>query len=331
MSAPGAGAGRVPGPIPVSTPVSIPVFLFGWPGRGSFNASAAAAVDRLQARLSARGITIEAQWRQAFDAPSRIDAIAAVLAQRPAQGSALVIVHGGQGDTPVAHLAPLHPSVQFAVTQGAVTGPNVASYEVRQEESAFLAGVLAARTTRTGTVAHLSGERVRPGLLGRAAFVAGVQAEAPGMPVLTAFCGHQHDPALARSWACAMFDSGADVLFTMLDGGRPGAIDACRERGASLIGNVEDWTVREPDVCIASAIADSGWGVERAVEDWLDGRFPAGSSLQVGVADPSVARLALAPRMHAAHASAIAARTAALSAGDCSVAHDYAGAEFELR
>jgi basic membrane protein A len=305
----------------------VPVFLFGWPGRGSFNASAAAAVGRLQAPLAARGIAIEMQWRQAFDAPSRVEAIAAVVeAQRPA----LVIVHGGQGDEPVARLAPLHPSVKFAVTQGAVTGPNVASYEVRQEASAFLAGVLAARATRTGTVAHLSGERVRPGLLGRAAFVSGVQAEAPGMPVLTAFCGHQHDPALAHAWACAMFDAGADVLFTMLDGGRSGAVDACRERGTALIGNVEDWTLREPDVCIASAIADSGWGVERAVEDWQAGRFPAGEHVRAGVSDPEVVRLALAPRLRDAHGAAIAACTAALAAGECSFAADYDGPEFAL-
>ena len=231
----------------------VPVFLFGWPGRGSFNASAAAAIDRLCAPLAAEGIAIDPCWRQAFDVPERIAAIEEVLASGPP----LVVVHGGQGDAPVARLALLHPDVRFAVTPGSVTGANVASYEVRQEESAFLAGVLAARATRTGIVAHLSGERVRPGLLGRAAFVAGVQAEAPGMPVLTAFCGHQHDPALAHRWAGAMFDAGTDILFTMLDGGRPGAIDACRERGTTLIGNVEDWTLREPEVCIASAIADS--------------------------------------------------------------------------
>ncbi len=304
----------------------VPVFLFGWPGRGSFNASAAAAIDRLCAPLAAEGIAIDPCWRQAFDVPERIAAIEEVLASGPP----LVVVHGGQGDAPVARLALLHPDVRFAVTQGSVTGANVASYEVRQEESAFLAGVLAARATRTGIVAHLSGERVRPGLLGRAAFVAGVQAEAPGMPVLTAFCGHQHDPALAHRWAGAMFDAGTDILFTMLDGGRPGAIDACRERGTTLIGNVEDWTLREPEVCIASAIADSGWGIARAVDDWRAGRFPAGTHVRVGLADPSVVRLVLAPRLQAAHGAAIAAHAAALVQGRCTLPQDYNGTEFEL-
>jgi basic membrane protein A len=116
----------------------------------------------------------------------------------------------------------------------------------------------------------------------------------------------------------------------MLDGGRSGAVDACRERGTALIGNVEDWTLREPDVCIASAIADSGWGVERAVEDWQAGRFPAGEHVRAGVSDPEVVRLVLAPRLRDAHGAAIAACTAALAAGECSFAADYNGPEFRL-
>lgn len=323
----GAEGRRHPHRLSMAPVRQVPVFLFGRPGQGSFNASAAAAVERLREPMAAAGVRVEPCWRQAFDPASRVAAIEAVLADAPP----LVVVHGGQGDAPVARLAPRHPGTCFAVTQGQVVGENVACYEVAQEASAFLAGVLAARATRTGTVAHLSGERVRPGLLGRAAFVAGVRAEAPGMPVLTAFCGHQHDPALARRWAAAMFEAGADILFTMLDGGRPGAIDACRAHHASLIGNVEDWTLREPDVCIASAVADTGWGVERAVLDWQAGRFPAGSHVRIGLREPGVVRLALAPALRAAHAAAIEAHAAALAGGRLELPQDYNGPEFALQ
>jgi len=147
------------------------VFVFGWPGAGSFNAAAASTVERLAPLLADRGVRLELLWRQAFDTPSRVAAIEAEMLPAPA----LVIVHGGQGDEPVSQLATRYPDMRFAVTQGSVTGHRVASYEVRQEDSAFLAGVLAARVSRSGCVAHLSGEPVRPGRLGRAAFVAGVQ------------------------------------------------------------------------------------------------------------------------------------------------------------
>ena len=52
------------------------------------------------------------------------------------------------------------------MTQGLVQGSNLSSYDVLQEESAYLAGVLAALTTRTGVVGHMSGIRVPPGLKG---------------------------------------------------------------------------------------------------------------------------------------------------------------------
>ena len=92
------------------------------------------------------------------------------------------------------------PRTQFAVTQGSLTAPNVASYEILQEHSAFLAGVLAGLRAADGRAAHLSGERVRPGLKGRAAYADGVR-RASGRDPLTGFCGNQHDPERAHEWA----------------------------------------------------------------------------------------------------------------------------------
>lgn len=54
--------------------------------------------------------------------------------------------------------------------------------------------------TRSGTVGHLSGHRVRPGLKGRAAFVAGVRHTDPEIRVLTGFCGTQDDNAVAGAF-----------------------------------------------------------------------------------------------------------------------------------
>jgi basic membrane lipoprotein Med (substrate-binding protein (PBP1-ABC) superfamily) len=51
-----------------------------------------------------------------------------------------VVAHGGQGDEPVSRVAPAHPEIAFAITQGGWLAPNCASYEVLQEHSAFLGG-----------------------------------------------------------------------------------------------------------------------------------------------------------------------------------------------
>ncbi|MNT01539.1 Purine-binding protein precursor [compost metagenome] len=195
---------------------------------------------------------------------------------------------------PVAAAA-RHPGQRFVITQGSALSANIASYEVLQEQSAFLAGVPAALTSQTGVVAHLSGEKVRPGLKGRAAFVHGVRSAVPGLPVLSTFCGHQHDPALAAATVEAQARAGADIVFAMIDGGRDGAIAACRATGVRQIGNVLDWTARHPDVFLASAIADSGLCVQRAIDDYVRGQVAWGTVRTFGLEVPEAVRLALAP------------------------------------
>ena len=246
------------------------------------------------------------------------------------RGIDLVIAHGGQGDVPVAAVASEFDAVRFAITQGDHLATNVACYEVLQEQSAFLAGVLAAALTKTGVVAHMSGEKVLPGLKGRAAFADGVRAQNPDVRLLTTFCGNQHDADLAHRVVSAQADAGADVLFAMIDGGRDGAIRACRERGMVQIGNVFDWTQREPQVFIASAIADSGHCIELAVRDFLDGRLACGSKRVIGIEADAHVRLALHARVDAATRVLLESFRARLAAGALHPATEYDGTEFAV-
>ena len=209
----------------------------------------------------------------------------------------MIIAHGGQNNDAAKTVAAEFPDIAFVVTQGNVTGPNLASYEVLQEESAFLAGVLAGLTTKTGVVGHMSGIRVVPGLKGRAGFANGLAHAAPQVKVLTNFSGNQDDSALSKRVALAMADAGADVIFTMLNAGRMGAVDACREKKIAQIGNVFDWIPRAPDVFIGSAIADSGLAVLAAAEDRMNGSFKPGVIRKIGLAVPAAVRLTMADRV----------------------------------
>ena len=166
--------------------------LFGHPGRGGFNEAAVEGARRAERA----GQPLRIEWIADTDPQAR----AARIATLCEPGLDLLIAHGGQGDAPVAEVAPRFPRTQFAVTQGSLTAPNVASYEILQEHSAFLAGVLAGLRAADGRAAHLSGERVRPGLKGRAAYADGVR-RASGRDPLTGFCGNQHDPERAHEWA----------------------------------------------------------------------------------------------------------------------------------
>ena len=240
----------------------------------------------------------------------------------------LVVAHGGQNNEACAEVAARHPGTRFVVTQGSVRGANLASYDVLQEESAYLAGVLAASITRTGVVGHMSGIRVVPGLKGRAAFAAGVRAADPKVRLLTNFSGNQDDNALSRKVALAQSRAGADVIFTMLNAGRDGVTQVCREQGRRQIGNVGDWVARDPKVFVGSAIADVSVGVFEAVRDLQAGRFPAGEIRKIGLAQRDAVRLTLAPDVPAEVRGRIERVAAEIAAGRLHVPITYDGPEF---
>ena len=298
----------------------IAVALFGPPGQGGFNEAGARAAEQLRSS----GIAVETHWIEERASEARANTLARVCDA----GLDLLVAHGGQGDAPVGAIAARDPAMKFAISQGSFLAPNVACYEVLQEQSAFLAGVLAASQTRSGVVAHFSGDRVRPGLKGRAAYCHGVAYADPGVRVLTGFCGNQHDPVLAERCVDALAGARADILFAMIDGGRPGAIRACRRHRMAQIGNVLDWTVREPDVFIASALADSGWGIDRAVRDFLGGQLACGSLHEVGIEEPAVVSLKLAARVPAQAQAHVESARRKIVDGEISLVTDYSGAEF---
>ncbi len=243
---------------------------------------------------------------------------------------ALLIAHGGQNTDAALAVAKEFPDIRFVVTQGAVTAGNLSSYDVRQEESAWLAGAYAALMTKTGVVAHQSGIRVPPGLRARASYAAGVKYANPDVKLLTNFSGNQDDVALAERVTRAQAKAGADIIYTMLNKGRSGTTQACRELGIKEIGNVIDWVAREPDVFIGSAWADVGIGVFEACKDLTDGKFESGKIFKVGLQQPDAVRLIMAADTPEPVRQRIAAMQQDILAGKIHVEAEYKGPEFQI-
>jgi len=245
------------------------------------------------------------------------------------RGAHLVVAQGGQNNEAARAVAAEFPTTQFVVTQGNVTGPNLSSYEVLQEESAWLAGAACGLLTGTGVVGHMSGIRVTPGLKARAAFADGVKTANPQARLLTNFSGNQDDNALSKRVALAMIDAKADYLYTMLNAGRLGAIEACRERGIKQLGNVRDWVAAMPDVFAGSAVADSGIAFFDAVQDFARGQFKPGVIRRIGLASPEAVRLVLADLVPAAVKTRIDTYRDGIIAGRIKLPETYTGPEFQ--
>ncbi|WP_313813603.1 BMP family protein [Glutamicibacter sp.] len=246
-------------------------------------------------------------------------------------GVDMIIAHGGQNSAAAKIVAAEYPQIQFVVTQSDAKGPNLSSYEVLQEESAWLAGAAAGLLTESDVVGHMSGIRPVPGLKGRAAFVDGVQHTNPEAKVLTNFSGDQDDVQLAKKIALAEIEAGADNIFTMLNAGRPGVAEAIEESGAARqFGNVRDFTQDDPKVFVGSAVADSGAAAYSAVEDFVKGEYRPDRTVQIGLEKPEAVRLTLADDVPDNVKSDVADLAQQIVADDIEVKTDYDGPEFEV-
>jgi basic membrane protein A len=256
------------------------------------------------------------------------EAMKAALRELAATDAKLVIAQGGQASESVQRVAWEFPQQRFVSIQGHLTRPNLAVYEVLQEQSAWLAGAAAGQLTKSNVVGHMSGLRVRPGLNARAAFAGGLAHTNPRARLLTSFSGAQDDAALARRIALAQIDAGADIVFTMLNAGRSGAIEACRERGVKQIGNARDWVAAMPDVFVASAVADAGVAVFQAGLDLSDNLFKGERVKRFGVRDPEAVRLALAATVPQPVRTRIEGLTKEMAVGAIAIPETYSGPEF---
>jgi basic membrane protein A len=270
-----------------------------------------------------------AETRYLDGIPPEPEAMAAALRELAAAGPDMVIAHGGQTAPAVEAVAAEFPDVRFTVVQGALTGPNVASYQVLQEDSAWLAGAAAGLLTETGVVGHISGIRVPPGLKGRGAFYHGLTHTNPDARFLTIFAGDQDDNDLSHRVASAEIDAGADIIFTMLNAGRTGAIEAMREKGVKQIGNVRDWYPDHPDVFVASAIANVSIPSLQAAKDLAAGTWEPGVVRRIGLEDPEAVSLALAPEVPEEVRARITELAEGIASGAIEVSVDYDGPEFE--
>jgi len=248
--------------------------------------------------------------------------------QAAADGADAVIVHGSRADAAIDVNAPKFPDVKFFSAGGYAEGPNVWNYALLHYQAAFLGGIAAARLTKTGVVGHLSGVPIAPGKRGRAAFAHGVRFANPKVRLMTGFCGNQDQPDLARKWIDGEIAQDADVIFTMLNYGRIGAIEACRKAGIKQIGNIRDWTKDQPDVFIASAIADHGWSIRRFLADLAAGNVKSGVNVHAGLDVPEAVCLATGPAVEMACGDEIRAVAAAVTASAIEIAPTYDGVEF---
>lgn len=169
------------------------------------------------------------------------------------KGYSLVFGHGFEYNEPGVQVAKDFPETVFVSSSGSATAKNAGAIRFYLEQSFYLAGVLAAQTSKSGVVGMVGGPDVPSIRSTFKAFKAGAEASKPSVKVLEVFTGKNDDVAAARQAAEAMIKNGADVLIHQANAAAQGVFTACKEGNAWALGANLNQNENESGVVIASA------------------------------------------------------------------------------
>jgi len=153
---------------------------------------------------------------------------------------------------------------------------NVKTIVVEPQEASFVAGYVAAKTTKKNRVAWLGSMDMPTINRFRAGFEAGVKYGNPSVVIESLYIGDARDPNKGNELAKQVIGKGADVLMHSANQSGLGVIRACEEMGAKAIG-VDEWqgAINENTV-FWSALKDIAGATYKAGLSVLDGKFTPG-------------------------------------------------------
>jgi basic membrane protein A len=194
-----------------------------------------------------------------------------------ASKNALVIGVGGQTQAAVYKVAPRFPKTKFSVVGGNEGDklPNVAGYDVKQAEIAFVAGAAAAMLSKNGAVSYVGGLEIPSIVNAGKEFGKGAKYIKPDIKYFENFTGDFDDVAKSKEATLAAIAQGADVHYHILNLGLRGMEQAAKEKGTHIVGSYTDRCGTDA-LYIAYSITGVGYQVKYAIDEMVKGSWQPG-------------------------------------------------------
>ena len=196
----------------------------------------------------------------------------------------------------VEFVAPRFPRIPICTVDMSFDSipPNVVSVRFDEHHGAFLAGVAAARASKTRSVGFVGG--VRGELMDRFAhgFVHGVE-HVGRVETHVAYCGSFISFQAGRNTAEAMYGKGCDVLCHAAGAAGRGVIRTAKDLGKMVIGVDRDQSFLAPRNVITSMLKRIDRAVVEISRDILERKKPVGVEVRLGLATEAIR---LAPFSH---------------------------------
>lgn len=219
-----------------------------------------------------------------------------------------------------------YPDTKFVIIDMVVEQPNVQSVVFTEEQGSYLAGIMAAQASKSGTVGFIGGMDIPLIHKFECGYAQGFKAAKPDGKVIINYTGTTpaawNDPVKGGELVKAQISQGADVIYAAAGGTGIGVLQAAADANILSIGVDSNQNHLHPGKVLTSMVK----GVDNSVYE----AFKAGAEVQPGVkvmdlksGGVSVAmddnnKALVTPEM----AAAVEAATKAIEDGSVKV-HDY--------
>jgi basic membrane protein A and related proteins len=174
-----------------------------------------------------------------------------------AQGYDLVFAHGFEFQDAAERISAQYPRTAFIVTSGRRARLNVSPLIFRLEEASYLAGMVAAGLTKSGTLGFVGGIELPPIQAAYQGWLNGAKAINPAIRSRVVYLNSFDDVAAGREATLALIGAGADAFHHNADAAALGLFQAVKEHpGVYVFGANTDQSSLAPGHVPGSAVID---------------------------------------------------------------------------
>ena len=195
-----------------------------------------------------------------------------------------LIIGVGFAQAPImTDVAADYPDLKFAIIDGFIEQPNVASLNFKEHEGSFLTGMIAARASKTNKIGFVGGMDIPLIHRFHKGYEEGAKHANPQIQVYQNYVGVNdaawNNPGKGKELAKAQIERGADVIFQAAGNSGLGVFDAAEETETLAIGVDANQNWIKPGRILTSMIKRVDVAVFKTVQEVVEGRFSGGQHM----------------------------------------------------
>jgi len=203
--------------------------------------------------------------------------------------------------------------VKFEHATGYKQAENMRTYDSRTYEGAYMAGVIAGKVSKSGTLGVVGSIPIPEVIRNINSFTLGAQSSNPKVKVKVVWVNEWFNPPKETEAAQSLINGGADVLMQNTDSSA--VLQTAEKNGKFGFGWDSDMTAYGPKAHLASAVINWGPYYIKAVGDALGGKWAGNQHAWWGVKEGAIDIVSIADSVPADAKEAVAKVKAGLKDG----------------